>query len=356
MTFSDKPRSDSMAIASSLNGTQESATPAKKVKDPRIEALKRFAISITVFNIVGRLWLGFETSWAALAVCLATGYSIDLLLEYVYSKTHGRKPRFAGGAKSLVIFLLPSHIGATAISMLLYPGNQLWPFAFAVAVATCSKYVIQAPVNGKMRHVLNPSNLGISATLLLFNWVGIGLPYQFTETTDGILAWIIPLAVFASGLMLNWKLTGKMPLVLSWIGFFVLQALIRGLFPGMSVLGELAPVTGLAFLLFTTYMITDPGTSPSRPRNQVIFGAACAAGYAAFMLANEVYGIFYSLVIVCAIRGAYHWLVYLRTRDQHAGVSPAGTSTDTAKESTQTTAVPAAASTARPEPVHADRD
>ncbi len=336
-----------MATLSLLNRTQKSAASAKKVKDPRIEALKRFAISITIFNIVGRLWLGFETSWAALTVCLVTAYSTDLLLEYVDAKTRGRKPRFAGGAKPMAIFLLPSHIGAMAISMLLYPANSLWPFAFAVAVATCSKYVIQAPVNGKMRHVLNPSNLGIAATLLLFNWVGIGLPYQFTETTNGPLAWIIPLAVFASGLMLNWKLTGKMPLVLSWIGFFALQALLRGLFPGMSVLGELAPITGLAFLLFTTYMITDPGTTPVRPRNQVIFGAVCAAGYAAFMLANEVYGIFYSLVIVCAIRGAYHWVVYWRTRDQHA---------DAAKESTHATVLPAGASPASPEPVHAERD
>jgi enediyne biosynthesis protein E5 len=336
-----------MVTLSLLNRTQKSTPSAKKVKDPRVEALKRFAISITVFNIVGRLWLGFETSWAAATVCLVTAYSTDLLLEYVDAKTHGRKPRFAGGPKPMATFLLPSHIGAMAISMLLYPGDALWPFAFAVAVATCGKYLVQAPVNGKMRHVLNPSNLGVATTLLLFNWVGIGLPYQFTETTDGLLAWIIPLAVFASGLMLNWKLTGKMPLVLSWMGFFALQAIIRGLVPGMSVRGELAPITGLAFLLFTTYMITDPGTTPVRPRNQVVFGAASAAGYAGFMLANEVYGIFYSLVIVCAIRGAYHWVVYWRTRDQRA---------DAPRESTQATVLPAAASPARPEPVHAERD
>lgn len=303
-----------MVTLSLLNRAQKSAPSAKKVTDPRIEALKRFAISITVFNIVGRLWLGFETSWAAATVCLVTAYSTDLLLEYVDAKTHGRKPRFVGGPKSMATFLLPSHIGAMAISMLLYPGDALWPFAFAVVVATCGKYLVQAPVGGKMRHVINPSNLGIAATLLLFKWVGIGLPYQFTETTDGAAAWIIPLALFATGLMLNWKLTGKMPLVLSWIGFFVLQAIIRGLVPGMSVRAELAPITGLAFLLFTTYMITDPGTTPVRPRNQVMFGAACAAGYAGFMLVNEVYGIFYSLVIVCAIRGAYHWVVYLRAR------------------------------------------
>lgn len=336
-----------MVIVSLLNRTQKSTPSARKIKDPRIEALKRFAISITVFNIVGRLWLGFETSWAAATVCLVTAYSTELLLEYVDAKTHDRQPRFAGGPKPLATFLLPSHIGAMAISMLLYPGQALWPFAFAVAVATCSKYLIQAPVAGKMRHVLNPSNLGIAATLLLFRWVGIGLPYQFTETVNGLLGWIIPLAVFASGLMLNWKLTGKMPLVLSWIGFFALQAVLRGLAPGMSVLGELAPMTGLAFLLFTTYMITDPGTTPLRPRNQVIFSAACAAGYAAFMMANQVYGIFYSLVIVCAIRGAYHWFVYWRTQEQ-----PAAAST----EPNQATVLPATASPAQPKPVHAERE
>jgi hypothetical protein len=288
--------------------------PAVKVVDKRVAALKRFAISITIFNIVGRLWLGFETSWAALAVALATAYSTELLLEYVEARAAHRQPRFAGGLKPFVVFLLPSHIGATAISMLIYPGGALWPFCFAVAVATGSKFLFQAPVQGKMRHVFNPSNLGISGTLLVFPWVGVGLPYQFTETVSGPLDWVIPLAIFASGLMLNHKLTGKMPLVLSWTGFFALQAVLRGIDPSVSMVGALAPMTGLAFLLFTTYMITDPGTTPVRPRDQVLFGAACAAGYAGFMLVHVAYGIFYSVVIVSAVRGAYHWIAHWRTR------------------------------------------
>src|SRR6266487_3228990 len=112
-----------MVTISLLNRTQKSTSSAKKVKDLRVEALKRFAVSITVFNIVGRLWLGFETSWAAATVCLVTAYSTELLLEFVDAKTRQRQPRFAGGPKSLAIFLLPSHIGAMAISMLLYPGQ-----------------------------------------------------------------------------------------------------------------------------------------------------------------------------------------------------------------------------------------
>ena len=316
-----------MVTVSLLTRTPNATRPIGKTEDKRVEALKRFAISITVFNIVGRLWLGFETSWAAAVVALATAYSAELLLEYVSARANHHEPRFAGGLKPLVIFLLPAHISALAISMLIYPGEELWPFCFAAAVATCGKYLVQVPVAGRMRHVLNPSNLGISATLLLFPWVGIGLPYQFTETVNGLLAWIIPLAVFASGLMLNWKLTGKMPLVLSWVGFFALQAILRGLDPTVSMRGAMAPMTGLAFMLFTTYMITDPGTTPVRPRNQVLFGAACAAGYATFMLVHQVYGIFYSVVIVCVIRCAYHWFAHWRTRERPAAASPEPTPT-----------------------------
>ena len=49
-----------MVTFSLLNRTQKGTPPAQqvsdgKVKDVRLEALKRFAVSITVFNIVGRL-------------------------------------------------------------------------------------------------------------------------------------------------------------------------------------------------------------------------------------------------------------------------------------------------------------
>lgn len=275
--------------------------------DKRLAALRRFAISISAFTIVGHLWLGFETPWAAVVVALLTSYVLEIGLEALDARVAGRPPRFGGSLLDLVYFLLPGHIGALAIAMLLYPGGQLWPFVFAVTVATCGKHLIKAPVDGRMRHVVNPSNLGISATLLLFPWVGVGLPYQFTETTTGVVDIIIPLALFASGLLLNWRLTGRMPLVVAWVAFFALQAVLRGLSPDVSVVGALAPMTGLAFLLFTTYMITDPGTTPSEPRAQVTFAAACAGVYAIFMLAHVVYGLFYCVTIVCLARAALLW-------------------------------------------------
>jgi hypothetical protein len=63
------------------------------------------------------------------------------------------------------------------------------------------------------------------------------------------------------------------------------------------------PMTSAAFILFTLYMIPDPATSPLKPWRQVAFGLACAVVYGAMQMTHLVFGLFFSLVIVCAIRG-----------------------------------------------------
>jgi hypothetical protein len=66
-------------------------------------------------------------------------------------------------------------------------------------------------------------------------------------------------------------------------------------------------MTGFAFVLFTFYMVPDPGTTPSRPRDQVCFGAAVAAVYGLLQVVHVVYGLFFALAITCALRGASLW-------------------------------------------------
>ena len=65
----------------------------------------------------------------------------------------------------------------------------------------------------------------------------------------------------------------------------------------------LLPMTGVAFVLFTFYMVTDPGTTPSKPKDQMIFGLSVAAAYAFLMLYHVVFGLFFGLTIVCTLRG-----------------------------------------------------
>jgi hypothetical protein len=62
-------------------------------------------------------------------------------------------------------------------------------------------------------------------------------------------------------------------------------------------------MTGLAFLLYTFYMVTDPATTPSSPRGQVAFGLSVAAVYGLLMVSHVVFGLFFALTIVCSVRG-----------------------------------------------------
>ncbi|KOX24299.1 enediyne biosynthesis protein UnbU [Nocardiopsis sp. NRRL B-16309] len=263
-----------------------------------------FATSITVFTIVGHLLLGFEQSPITPIAAVLFGYVLDMALETMDARAQGRRPGYAGGPGALVDYLLPTHIAGLACAMLLWGNTSLWPYLFAVSIAVSSKYLFRIPVAGRKRHFLNPSNLGIAVTLLLFPWVGIAPPYHFTNDTFGTVDWLIPLGILMAGTMLNVNLTQRWPLILGWVGGFVLQAVLRWLLLDHMLVAALAPLTGVAFILFTNYMITDPGTTPSRRRNQVVFGLTTALVYGILVSLHVVFGLFFALVLTCLLRGA----------------------------------------------------
>jgi hypothetical protein len=268
-----------------------------------LAGLRRFAIAITVLNILGHGVLGFEQSYAQPLVAVGTAYATELLLEAVDARCHRRRPRFAGGVWPLVDFLLSPHISGLAVAMLLYANDRLWVVAFAAAAAIASKAVFRADAGSGPRHFFNPSNFGIAATLLLFPWVGVTMPYHFTEELTGAGDWILPGVIVATGTFLNARFTRRLPLVAAWLGGFTLQAVLRAAWFGTPPVAGLVPMTGVAFVLFTFYMITDPATTPNGRRGQVVFGASVAAVYAVLMAVHVVFGLFFALAAVCALRG-----------------------------------------------------
>ncbi|MGD2113770.1 MAG: enediyne biosynthesis protein UnbU [Acidobacteriota bacterium] len=272
-------------------------------RDVRLVALRRFSFAITLFNVLGHTVLGFEQSWAQPLVALAAAYSVELLLEWIDARSNGQEPRFAGSPGALFHFLLPAHITGLACSMLLYANDRLMPMVFAVVVALASKRLLRAPVGRGRRHVMNPSNLGISVTLVLFPWVGIAPPYMFTEGLVGWQDWVLPAIIVVSGTFLNATLTRKIPLIAAWLAGFAGQAAIRSAIFDTPFQAGLVPMTGVAFVLFTFYMVTDPATTPFRPRNQVLFGASVAAAYGVLMASHVVFGLFFALSAVSIVRG-----------------------------------------------------
>ncbi|GGM24431.1 MULTISPECIES: enediyne biosynthesis protein UnbU [Micromonospora] len=314
--------------------------------DPRVKALRRFALSITVFNVLGHLLLGFEQAYLTPVVGVLTGYTVELVLETLEARAQGRPARYLGSPVALVNFLLPAHIAGLACAMLLYGNQSLWPTIFAVTVAVSSKYVVRLRVNGTLRHVLNPSNFGISTTLVLFSWVAIAPPYHFTEHVSGVLDVVIPVAILLAGAMLNGKLTRRMPLILGWLGGFVLQAVLRAVIFDAQLAAALLPMTGVAFILFTNYMITDPGTTPTAPRRQVVFGMTVAFVYGLLVVAHITFGLFFALVIVCAMRGGLILAANLRRRRRPSGphgADPTGQVASSTPPATASAPMPVAA-------------
>jgi enediyne biosynthesis protein E5 len=118
--------------------------------------------------------------------------------------------------------------------------------------------------------------------------------------------WILPGLIVVSGTFLNYRFTRRLPLIAAWLSCFIIQALLRYWFLGARIESALLPMTGVAFILYTFYMVTDPATTPSTARGQVAFGGAVAFTYG-LMACHIVFGLFFALTIVCTMRGMTLW-------------------------------------------------
>lgn len=303
------------------------AAPTPKPRDPHYLALRNFALSISVFNIFGYTLLGFEQPWLWPLLAIATGYTTEIVFELISAWANRRRPRFLGrGPRGMYEFLLPAHITALAANMLLYANNQILPILFAVMVGVSAKHVLQAPIRGRMRHYMNPSNFGIAVTLLCFgSWVSIAPPYEFTEKANTFFRILIPIVIATAGTVLNTALTKRTALIVGWLGGFAIQAFLRHWLWHVALFSALGPMTGVAFVLFTNYMISDPGTTPTKGRNQFMFGSSVAMVYGVLMLFQVTYTLFFATAIVCGLRGLGWWVAYLvkRSRGESAGAPAA---------------------------------
>jgi hypothetical protein len=277
------------------------ANPVKK-RDPRM-GLRMSASLATVFTILGHTVFGFEQSVAQLFVCLLAGYSSAFFFEWVDAKANSDVPGYMGGGwKKMLDWLLSAHMTSITLSFLLYFNKRLWIAALTVVLAIGSKYLLRVNVNGRLQHFMNPSNFGITFVLATYHWVGI-LPWAFTVKLHGAWDYLVPLIIVMLGMRLNLLFTGRLPVIAAWLVTFFLQAAFRSWRMDTPFIGQIVVLSGIALVLFTLYMITDPQTSPSKLRSQIIFGAGIGIAYSVLLDLHIQYTIFYSVTVVCAIRG-----------------------------------------------------
>jgi len=308
----------------------------KKNPTLRLAALWYFTILMIVWNILGHTILGFEQSHAAVVAAIGTAIFAQLFLEWLDAKARNREVRFAGSWSNFLNSLPAALIPGFACAMLLYPNERLWPIIFAVMLSIGSKVLIRAPVGeGRTQHIFNPSNFGVAATLVLFPQVGFAPPYQFTENITGVWNWILPIFILFTGFIIHGFFTGRMPLVAAWLIGFALQGQIRAYIYGTPALVPLMPMTSAAFVVFTLYMVPDPATTPLKPWRQAVFGFSVAMVYGAMQVLHIVFGLFFALVTVCAIRG-------LSLHIYHGFKSPRQTPADLITQAQPVGTVPAA--------------
>ena len=291
----------------------------------RLGGLRRFAIAISVFNILGHTIFGFEQPWIAPFVAVLTGYACETWFELLDCWLHHRKPRFAGSWVNKIDFLLSAHITGLACAMLLYSSSRLMPIVFSTAIAITSKALLRITLQSGQRHFLNPSNFGITVTLLLFPWVGIAPPYHFTENIHGLGSWLVPAIIVVSGSFLNIKFTRRICVAMGWVGGFLAQALLRTVIFDVPLTATLVPMTGVAFVLFTFYMVTDPATTPCTGRGQLLFGGLVSVTYGALVAAHVVFGFFFALTLVSLTRGITLYAQQYVTATSKRGVAAQAT-------------------------------
>jgi hypothetical protein len=275
-------------------------------KDPKMRffALWYFTCLLTLWTILGDTVLGFEQSYAQPIVGVLTACLVAFSLEGLDAWAKRRTARFAGSWQNVVNFLPPCIIPGLACAMLVYANERLTPIIFAAALSLASKALFRAPIgNGQTQHIFNPSNLGITVTLLLLPAAGLAPPYQFTENVTGFGHWAIPAVILITGTIIHAKFTGRLPLVLAWFGGFAAQALIRSLIFNAPLAVPFLPMTSAGFILFSLYMIPDPATTPIKPLRQVLFGLSVATIYALLFVEHVVFGLFIALALTSATRG-----------------------------------------------------
>lgn len=65
----------------------------------------------------------------------------------------------------------------------------------------------------------------------------------------------------------------------------------------------LFPATGAVAILFSFFMVSDPGSTPNHWKNQVLFGASVGVLYGVLTQLHVVFGLFWALVATCGMRG-----------------------------------------------------
>jgi Na+-transporting NADH:ubiquinone oxidoreductase subunit NqrB len=229
--------------------------PLGPFRDPRLYQILVLA-SLLVYGVTR---LDFEIPPGRTLLLLAT----VLAVQYACTRTW-RLPAF--DPRSALI---------SGLSLCLLLRTNSWGLAaLAAGVTILGKFALR--IRGK--HVFNPTNFGIVATMLATGGVWVS-PGQW-----GNAAFLAFLLACLGGLVVN--RAARSDVTYAFLGFYLAVLFGRALWLGQPVAVPLHQLGSGSFLLFTFFMISDPKTTPDSRAGRLLFAllVALGAGFVHFVL------------------------------------------------------------------------
>ena len=231
-------------------------------------------ILISLILATAHLSFGVLQWWGTIATAIGVAVLTELILGRLY---WGSWPHPASGYTS----------GISVGILVRSTGGILWPFALTSALSIASKYVLRV----KDRHLWNPSNFGLCAIFLLAPYAVAPLNMQWGNNLwPMLMIWVV-------GIYVIWKVK-RFHITGTYIVAFVVLAFVRSFITGHTFAAEVAPLTGPMYQLFALFMITDPVTTVSSKRGEMVVTVIIAVVELFLRLGEVVYAPFYALFIV----------------------------------------------------------
>jgi Na+-transporting NADH:ubiquinone oxidoreductase subunit NqrB len=249
--------------------------------DPRLYQIATLA-SLLVY---GMGWLDFDITVPRASLLLLTVLATQAVCD---RWTAGRSARVNVGSALI-----------SGLSLCLLLRTNRTDLAILAAVLTiASKFLIR--FRGK--HVLNPTNGGLVAMMLLTDQVWVS-PAQW-----GYAAFFAVLMACAGGIVVNRASRGDV--TYAFIAFYCALLFGRSIYVGEPMTIPLHRLGSGALLLFTFFMISDPKTTPNSRAGRILFSALVAFGawYVQFRL-FRTNGLLWSLAVCSLAVPLIDWLL-----------------------------------------------
>ena len=227
---------------------------------------------ITLILVVGHFSYGILESYTRTALAIVTAIVVELIFGRLL---YGKWPH-------------PASAYITGISVgILVRSPAYWPYVVCSFLSIASKYVLR--VRG--RHLWNPSNFGISVMVFIVPAAAATLSIQWGNAIwPMVVIWILGSAII-------WRVH-RFHICATYVLSFMAFAFLRSYLIGSPWQAEVSPLTGPMYQLFVFFMITDPKTTVSSKRGQILVAFLVALVEMILRLMQSIYAPFYALFLV----------------------------------------------------------